>query len=225
MRPLLHGGISTRPMAAQGLALKLASTLKTRTSSLGAARPLPPSADIGLGGSPLVKLRNSALCHKREQTTHPAVIDACNVATAGRRMRAPRYPTSPSHARMAASRRPTAPDPKPAPRFTALRSLFQWAYLTQPPWVWHLPLPQQSDMIMRAVIRVARSYGPPCKGLDYMSTDPEVHLGEYMAICALANLGDDTESFLQKLHSQNPDDDFPAALLDPDGRRGRPPPH
>jgi hypothetical protein len=30
----------------------------TRTSSLGAARPLPPSADIGPGGSPLVKLGN-----------------------------------------------------------------------------------------------------------------------------------------------------------------------
>ena len=27
---------------------------------LGAARPLPPSADIGREGSPLVKLRNSA---------------------------------------------------------------------------------------------------------------------------------------------------------------------
>ena len=32
----------------------------TRTSSLGAARPLPPSADIGPGGTPLVKLRSSA---------------------------------------------------------------------------------------------------------------------------------------------------------------------
>ena len=29
-------------------------------SSFGAARPLPPSADIGPEGSPLVKLRNSA---------------------------------------------------------------------------------------------------------------------------------------------------------------------
>jgi hypothetical protein len=116
---------------------------------------------------------------------------------------------------------PTVPNPAPAPRFMALRAIFQWAYLTQPAWVWHLPLPQQSDMIMRAVITVARSYAAPCKGLDYMSTDPETHLGEYMVICALANLGDDVETFLQKLHGQNPDDDFPAALLDPDGRRGR----
>src|SRR6185436_4982755 len=30
------------------------------TPPLGAARPLPPSADIGPGGRPLVKLRNSA---------------------------------------------------------------------------------------------------------------------------------------------------------------------
>ena len=36
------------------------SALQTRTSSLGAARPLPPSADIGREGSLLVKLRNSA---------------------------------------------------------------------------------------------------------------------------------------------------------------------
>ena len=34
---------------------------KTSTSPMGAARPLPPSADIGPGGSPLVKLRNSAI--------------------------------------------------------------------------------------------------------------------------------------------------------------------
>ena len=33
---------------------------QTRTSSLGAARPLPPSADMAREGSPLVKLRNSA---------------------------------------------------------------------------------------------------------------------------------------------------------------------
>ena len=33
---------------------------QNRTLLLGAARPLPPSADIGPGGSPLVKLRNSA---------------------------------------------------------------------------------------------------------------------------------------------------------------------
>ena len=38
----------------------LRATRQTRTPSLGAARPLPPSADMVREGSPLVKLRNSA---------------------------------------------------------------------------------------------------------------------------------------------------------------------
>ena len=33
---------------------------QTLPSASGAARPLPPSADIDPGGRPLVKLRNSA---------------------------------------------------------------------------------------------------------------------------------------------------------------------
>jgi len=115
----------------------------------------------------------------------------------------------------------TVPNPKPQPRFFALRNIFRWAYATQPSWVWDLPLPQQSDAILRAVMRVCRSYRAPCKGLDYMSTDPETHLGEYLCICALANV--DEDDFLTDLHHDHPDDPFLAKHLDPDERMGRPP--
>jgi hypothetical protein len=115
----------------------------------------------------------------------------------------------------------TVPNPQPQPRFHALRTIFRWAYWTQPAWVWDLPLPQQSDALLRSVMQVCRSYQSPCRGLDYMSTDPEVHLGEYLVICALANV--DPDEFLADLHMDHPDDPFLAAGLDPDGRQGRAP--
>jgi hypothetical protein len=54
-----------------------------------------------------------------------------------------------------------------------------------------------------------------------MSTDPETHLGEYLCICALANV--DEDDFLTDLHHDHPDDPFLAKHLDPDERMGRPP--
>src|SRR6516225_797797 len=45
-----------------------------------------------------------------------------------------------------------------ASRLVLLRALFHHAYATLPDWVWCLPLPQQSDEVLRAVARVARSY-------------------------------------------------------------------
>jgi hypothetical protein len=115
----------------------------------------------------------------------------------------------------------TVPNPQPQPRYSALRTIFRWAYWTQPSWVWELPLPQQSDAILRSVMRVCRSYQAPCRGLDYMSTDPELHLGEYMVICALANT--DEDEFLAEMNRDFPDDPFIAAAYDPDARQGRPP--
>ena len=56
---LAHQGMSL-PDALAPADVRLPVWGQTRTSSLGAARPLPPSADIGREGSPLVKLRNSA---------------------------------------------------------------------------------------------------------------------------------------------------------------------
>ena len=49
---------------------------KTRTSSLGAARPLPPSADIGPGGQ--VNLRNSALGAPRPTAALKSKLAACS---------------------------------------------------------------------------------------------------------------------------------------------------
>jgi hypothetical protein len=115
----------------------------------------------------------------------------------------------------------TCPDPQPQPRFTTLRAVFQWAYLTLPAWVWQLPPPQQSDEILRAVMRVCRSYRMPCRGLDYMARDPATHYGELTVIAALGAV--DPECFLQALHAEHPDDDFLADALDPEQRRGRPP--
>ena len=88
--------------------------------------------------------------------------------------------------------------------------------------MWDLPLPQQSDVVLRAVIRVCHSYRAPCRGLDYMAADPTMHFAEYMAICALANV--DEDEFLAAVHRDLPDDPYPVARLDPDGRMGRRPP-
>lgn len=115
----------------------------------------------------------------------------------------------------------TRPDPEPRRRLTALRAAFHWAYATRPGWTWNLPLPQQSDELLRAVMAVCRSYQMPCRGLDYMSCDPELHYAELMTIAALGSV--DPEDFLNSLRMQHPDDDFLAAGLDPDQRRGRQP--
>ena len=76
----------------------------------------------------------------------------------------------------------------------------------------------EAEAVLRRVIEIARSYTAPCKGLDRLAQDP----GEYAVVAAMANLGPDTESFLRQLHAIHADDDFPAAIVDPDGRRGRP---
>jgi ParB-like nuclease domain len=47
--------------------------------------------------------------------------------------------------------------------------------MTRPVWVWHLPLRQQSDEILRAVMAACRCYLMPCRGLDYMALDPATH--------------------------------------------------
>jgi hypothetical protein len=85
--------------------------------------------------------------------------------------------------------------------------------------VWHLPLRQQSDAILRAVMRVCRSYDMPCPGLDYMACDPGTHYPELMAIAALGAV--DEEEFLAALNTEHFDDPFPAARADPDARQGR----
>lgn len=115
----------------------------------------------------------------------------------------------------------TCPDPEPRPRLTALRAVFNWAYLTRPAWVWHLPLRQQSDEILRAVIQVCRSYQMPCRGLDYMALDPKLHHAELMVIAALGDV--DEEDFIASVNAADPDDLFPVSFLDPDARQGRPP--
>jgi hypothetical protein len=51
--PILDSTIASFRCAAQLVAMGG----QTRTSSFGAARPLPPAADMPAGGSPLVKLR------------------------------------------------------------------------------------------------------------------------------------------------------------------------
>ena len=107
--------------------------------------------------------------------------------------------------------------PPPEPRFQVLRAIFHHAYLSLPPETWYLPLRQQSEAVLRRVIEIARSYTSPCKELDRLAQDP----GEYAVLATMANLGADTGSFLRKLHAIHADDDFPAAIVDPDGRRGR----
>jgi hypothetical protein len=91
--------------------------------------------------------------------------------------------------------------------------------------VWELPPRQQSDEILRAVAEVCRSMPIPCHGLDYMAADPDRHRGEFMTITALADLATDPAElarFIADVNREFVDDDFPAARLDPDGRRGRP---
>ena len=107
-----------------------------------------------------------------------------------------------------------------ASRLVLLRALFHHAYATLPDWVWCLPLPQQSDEVLRAVARVARSYTR--EGIERLAAKHGLEGGEYAIVCAFANLGDDIEALLCELHADHPDDDFLAAVLDPDGRRGRP---
>ena len=57
--------------------------------------------------------------------------------------------------------RPPGPPPSgppPEPRFQVLRAIFHHAYLSLPPETWYLPLRQQSEVVLRRVIEVARSY-------------------------------------------------------------------
>ena len=37
----------------------------------------------------------------------------------------------------------------------------------------------------------AASTHSPCRGFDYIGTDPAIHFPEFMALCALANVDDD----------------------------------
>jgi hypothetical protein len=113
---------------------------------------------------------------------------------------------------------PTLPS-TPLPPLAALRALFHHAYATLPAYIWDLPLPQQSDEVLRHVSRTARCYTP--EGLAQLNTRHGVHPGEFAIVSALANLNGDIERFLAELYRTNPDDDFPAAMLDPEGRRGR----
>ena len=115
----------------------------------------------------------------------------------------------------------TRPDPEPRPRLTALRAVFNWAYVTRPAWVWDLPPRQQSDEILRAVCRVCRSYQMPCRGLDWMALDPKLHHAELMTIAALGAV--DEEDLIATINADTPDHPFPAGDFDPDGRTGRPP--
>ena len=118
---------------------------------------------------------------------------------------------------------PPQPLGKPTTAYplVTLRALFHHAYTVLPDWVWGLPLPQQSDELLRHIAKVAQSYTPA--GLQRLCDGPGVHPGEYAIISAFANLGDEIESFLHKLNAANPDDDFIAGRLDPEGRRGRAP--
>jgi hypothetical protein len=111
--------------------------------------------------------------------------------------------------------------PSKSYRLPLLRALFHHAYATLPDYVWALPLPQQSDTVLRKVAEVARSYTR--RGLERLRLNPGIHAGEYAVVSAFANLGDDIEAFLQDLNADHPGDDFPAALIDPEGRRGRRP--
>jgi len=104
-------------------------------------------------------------------------------------------------------------------RLVLLRALFHHAYATLPDYVWCLPLPQQSDEVLRAVARVARSYTR--EGIERIAAQHGLEGGEYAIICAFANLGDAIEDLLRELHKMHPDEDYIASWLDPDGRRGR----
>jgi hypothetical protein len=85
--------------------------------------------------------------------------------------------------------------------------------------VWHLPLREQSDEILRAVMQVCRSYQMPSPGLDYMALDPKRHYPELMAIAAFSDV--DQEDFIASINAVDPDEQFPAAAFDPDEYRGR----
>jgi hypothetical protein len=100
-----------------------------------------------------------------------------------------------------------------------LRALFHHAYATLPDYVWCLPLSQQSDEVLRAVARVARSYTR--EGIERIAAQHGMEGGEYAIICAFANLGDAIEVLLRELHEMHPDEDYIASWLDPEGRRGR----
>jgi hypothetical protein len=106
-----------------------------------------------------------------------------------------------------------------ASRLVLLRALFHHAYATLPEWVWCLPLPQQSDEVLRAVARVAQSYTR--KGIERLAAKYGLEGGEYAIVCALANLGDDIEAFLCEFRADHPDHPFLAAMIDPDERQGR----
>jgi hypothetical protein len=152
----------------------------------------------------------------------PAQIDAAQgcgkVATHSRCGARPMLPWPPPPVTQA-----TCPNPAPAPRLTALRAIFDWVYLTRPAEVWALPLRRQSEEVLRAALYAARCYRLPCKGLDFMACDPELHHAEFMTIAAMANV--DVEDFVAEVHGLHPDDPFPASAFDPDARHGRSPPH
>lgn len=114
---------------------------------------------------------------------------------------------------------PSRSQPAPEPPLTVLRAAFHFAYMTLPAHVWSLPLRQQSDEVLRAVIRACRCITPNSHGLEYMRLDPEKHRGEYYTIMALASV--DADDWLDDLHRLYPDDPYPAQALDPDGRWGK----
>jgi hypothetical protein len=109
-------------------------------------------------------------------------------------------------------------DPEPQPRFTALRRLFDFLYLTMPPETWDLPSRQQSDAVLRRAAAVCRNLLVPSPGLDYLALDP-VHEGEYWVLVALARV--DIEELIAGIARDDPADFFPAAAYDPDDRCGR----
>jgi hypothetical protein len=111
---------------------------------------------------------------------------------------------------------PGPPEAVPCPPLHALRTAFDWAYLSLPAYVWSLPLRQQSDEVLRAVAMAIRSLSPGCHTFRRMARDPDQHLGEYLCLRALMSV--DIEDYLADLHREHPDDPFPAQYLDPDGR-------
>jgi hypothetical protein len=88
-----------------------------------------------------------------------------------------------------------------SPRFAALQSLFDSAYLT-------LPVGASSDDVLRAVMRVARCYETSYRGGDE---------GEWWVITALACV--DPDDFLADLHRDHPGE-YHARMYDPLGRQG-----
>jgi hypothetical protein len=153
------------------------------------------------------------------------MTDACPPPAPGKPADAPRpivWPCWPPQLSLV----PSSPNPRSQPSGTALRNAFTWAYQTLDAWVWDLPLRGQSDAVLRAVAKACLSFRPGCAGFDYMTINPEAHGREYSTIAALANLaaGDEGElaDFLAKTHAivlGDGYDDYPAARLDPNGRR------